>query len=68
MITKVTVKKETYEEIKVGDEVVLDYNPDKIVRVRKMVETKNGVYAVFSNRTWRPTTTYGYTWAKLGVH
>ena len=68
MIVKVTVKKETYEEIKPGDEVVLDYNPDKIVKVRKLVETSKGVRVVFSNRTWRPISTYGYTWTKLGVH
>ena len=68
MIAKVTVKKETYEEIKPGDEVVLDYNPDKIVTVSKMIETRSGIRAVFSNGTWRPVTTYGYTWAKLGVH
>lgn len=68
MITKVTVKRETYEELKPGDEVVLDYNPDKIVKIDRMVETATGVRAIFTNRTWRPTTTYGVTWAKLGVH
>ena len=68
MLFKYTVMKETYEELKPGDEVVLDFNPNYITKVVKVVESKKQIYAVFATGEWRPISTYGKTWSKLGVN
>lgn len=68
MFIKYTVMKETHEEIKPGDEVVLDYNPNYITKIVRVVETKKHTYAVFATGEWRPVSTYGKTWCKLGVN
>ena len=56
-------------EIKVGDEVYIgrkDINfVKRTVKVRRLVETKSCIYAVLSNHTWRPVTTYNNTWWKV---
>lgn len=36
----------------------------KALAVTRVVETKHGVYAVFQDGTWRPTSTYDRTWWK----
>ena len=54
--------------VNVGDRVVFGFtscprrNGYEVVR---LVETVNGVYAVFNNGTWRPMSTYGITWRKV---
>lgn len=37
----------------------------KTLKVRKIVETGNGIHVVFSDDTWRPLTTYNTTWWKV---
>ena len=68
MLFKRYVIKETMEEVKAGDEVILDYDTKHIVTVVRMVEGKKNNYAVFSNGQWRPVSSYGKTWCKLGVN
>ena len=54
--------------VNVGDRVVFDFTscPRRNgYTVRRLVETKHGVYAVFDNDTWRPMSTYGITWKKV---
>lgn len=68
MLFKRYVMKETMEEVKPGDEVILDYNTKRIVTVVRLVESDKNSYAVFSNGQWRPVSTYGKTWCKLGVN
>lgn len=59
-------------ELKPGDEVILNLDKIKgevstvrLYRVKRLVETKSGSYAVFNNRTWRPMSTYNITWKKV---
>ena len=58
-------------EIKPGDLVVLDdsewwgLNGHHHIYVKRVVENRNGVYAVFTNNTWRPMSTHGITWEKV---
>ena len=35
------------------------------VIIKKLVESVEGVYAVFSDHTWRPLSSYGYSWVKV---
>lgn len=50
-----------------GDKVELrsrgQYN--RSVIIKKLVETIEGVYVVFSDHTWRPLSSYGYSWVKV---
>jgi hypothetical protein len=56
-------------ELKPGDRVELDgFETDWFNRpfyVVRLVETRNTTYAIFSNKTWRPISSYGRTWRKL---
>lgn len=47
-----------YDEVKVlkGD------RKGETLTISKMIETKRGVKAVFTDGTWRPISTYGTTW------
>lgn len=56
--------------LKPGDRVELDgltsgflNRPFTITRV---VENRKQTYVVFNNSTWRPLSTYGKTWEKIG--
>lgn len=56
-------------EIKPGDMVVLDINWTGLQTYRHVVrvtESHFGTYAVFDNGTWRPMSTHGITWEKVG--
>lgn len=68
MVFKRFVMKETLETVVPGDEVILDYDPKYITKVVRMVEGEKQSYAVFATGEWRPVTTYGKTWCKLGVN
>lgn len=57
------VKTETIT-IKPGDEVRIDTRV-KPVTIVKVVENRDRLYAVLSNSTWRPFSTYGVTWLKV---
>ena len=57
------VKTETIT-IKPGDEVRIDTRV-KPVKVIKVIENRYRLYAVLSNCTWRPFSTYGVTWMKV---
>lgn len=65
---KVNVAREVQTEIQVSPGMAYNVGRKsmnyvrKVVTVRRMVETKYGVYAVFSDDTWRPLTTYNKTW------
>lgn len=52
-----------------GDKFYVGWKPKNYVRetlvVKKVVETKTGVHVVFDNDTWRPLTTYNWTWWKV---
>lgn len=64
---KVNVLKPTEIELKPGDKVELDFKygaPSKVY-VRRLVETHCHTYAVLSNSTYRPMSTYGFTWRKV---
>lgn len=64
---KVNVLKPTEIELKPGDKVELDfkYGYCAKVYVRRLVETHCQTYAVLSNSTYRPMSTYGITWRKV---
>lgn len=51
-------------ELKPGDTVTVlsGYRKGRKLEIKKMIETKYGVNAVFTNGTWRPLRTYGTTW------
>lgn len=57
------VKTETIN-IKPGDEVQTNTRV-KPVKVIKVIENRDRLYAVLSNGTWRPFSTYGVTWLKV---
>ena len=57
------IKTET-STIKPGDEVRIDTRV-KPVKIIKVIENRNRLYAVLSNGTWRPFSTYGVTWFKV---
>lgn len=57
------IKTETIN-IKPGDEVRIDTRV-KPVKIIKVIENRDRLYAVLSNRTWRPFSTYGITWRKV---
>ena len=60
---KMTLK--TKLELHPGDKIVtIPYN--RIYTVTRITENQNQLYVVFSNGVWRPLTTYGKTWKKLG--
>lgn len=63
---KVKVKVLTEIELKVDDEVIVDFGTryEDRVRITKLAETRYGQYAALSNSTWRPMSTYGVTWIK----
>ena len=69
---KVNVLVPSEIELNPGDEVILNLDKIKgevstvrLYRVKRLVETKCGSYAVFYNRTWRPMSTYNITWKKV---
>lgn len=64
------VKEVRYVEVELspGDKVEVDFmnkNWKTTTYVRRLVETKLHTYAVLSNGTWRPMSTYGLTWRKV---
>ena len=50
--------------IKPGDYILVKGRKNPL-KIRKIIETSNRAYAVLSNRTWRPFSTYGVTWKKV---
>lgn len=64
----VTISTRATIELKPGDVVVLDKMTTDIwgrpVRVERIVESRKTLYAIFSNKTWRPLSSYGRTWMK----
>lgn len=67
MKCNVLTRNEIY--IKPGDKVKLDIDCSPFGRpttVKRLVETRHGVYVVFTNSTWRPLSTHGITWEKVG--
>ena len=64
---KVNVLKPVEIELKPGNMVEIDFNYGcpAIVTVMRLVETRNKTYAVLSNCTYRPISTYGFTWRKV---
>jgi hypothetical protein len=67
---KVNVKEVKFVEVdlKPGDKVEVDWmykGCRKILCIKRIVETKYHTYAVLSNSTWRPISSYGYTWRKV---
>jgi hypothetical protein len=64
---KVNVLKPTEIELKPGDQVELDvkYGAPRKVYVIRLVESLHKTYAVLSNGTYRPMSTYGFTWRKV---
>lgn len=65
---KVTMYRPTEVTLNVGDKVEFDFtmSPRRNgYAVRRLVETRNGLYVVFNNNTWRPMSTYGKTWRKV---
>lgn len=64
---KVVVPIMTEIEISPGDCVVAKKENSNLVshcRVTRLVENMDGLYAVLSDNTWRPMSTYGLTWWK----
>lgn len=57
------IKTETIN-IKPGDEVLVDTSVKPLMIV-KVIENRDRLYAVLSNCTWRPFSTYGVTWMKV---
>ena len=57
------IKTETIT-IKPGDKVRIDTSV-KPVTILKVIENRDRLYAVLSNCTWRPFSTYGETWFKI---
>lgn len=56
-------------DLKPGDRVEIDYTYRKSRNgyyIRRIVETSKHTYVVFTNDTWRPITSYGKTWWKVG--
>lgn len=49
-------------ELKPGDRITTIRGRE--LTIDKMVETRYGTRVVFTNGTWRPTTTYNKTWSK----
>lgn len=68
MIIKRLVTKEVYEDVRPGDKIMLDNDPKCITTVRRVVENRKHTYVVLTNTQWRPVSTYGKTWCKLGVN
>lgn len=65
---KVNVLKPTEIELKPGDKVEIDFKSQywkRTLTVTRLVESKYQTYAVFSNGTYRPMSTYGFTWRKV---
>lgn len=56
-------------DIKPGDPVVVNIDwyarCQRAVRVKRVVENKNGTYVVFDDSTWRPLSTHCITWEKV---
>lgn len=56
-------------DLKPGDRVEFDHTYETRRNgyyIRRIVETSKHTYAVFNNCTWRPITSYGKTWWKVG--
>lgn len=71
MLCKVNVIVTKDIMLKPGDKVSLDGMSSDLFRrrnftIRRIVENRNQTYVVFSNSTWRPLSTYGKTWEKIG--
>ena len=65
---KVNVLAPTEIELKPGDKVEIDFYNNywcRTVTVRRLVETGCHTYAVLSNSTYRPMSTYNRTWRKV---
>ena len=64
---KVNVLKPTEIELKPGDKVEVDFNKPwvGVPYVVRLVESRYQTYAVLSNGTYRPMSTYGLTWRKV---
>jgi hypothetical protein len=64
---KVNVLKPTEIELKPRDKVEIDFNKPwvKVTYVVRLVESLHKTYAVLSNGTYRPMSTYGFTWRKV---
>jgi hypothetical protein len=61
------VERVIHEELnfKPGDVVYMEnYTSKRAIEVVRIVENAGQTYVVFSNRTWRPISTYGKTWCK----
>lgn len=70
MKVQVTITNYVDVDLKPGDKVFFLRNAKDEIRtnmgvISKMVETPSGVYAVFTNGTWRPVSTYNETWWKV---
>lgn len=57
-------------EIKPGDKVLFTKKRDALpfarsATVTRLTETNGHTFAVLSNCTWRPITSYGRTWKKV---
>lgn len=66
----ITMMKPVSIDIKPGDKVEIQFRYRckrqlRDVIVRRLVETDHGTYAVLSNHTWRPLSSYGRTWKKV---
>ena len=66
---KVVVTLPVEIELSPGDKVILFdewFQTKTESRIVRLTETEWGTYAVFSNDTWRPITSYGVSWRKVG--
>lgn len=65
----ITMMKPVTVDIKPGDEVRLlrgEYVRRGVVVTVRRITVRDGLtYAVFSNHTWRPMSSYGRTWEKV---
>lgn len=66
---KVVVTLPVEIELCPGDKVILmdEFCQNQVEEtIVRLTETEWGTYAVFTNDTWRPITSYGLTWRKVG--
>lgn len=66
----ISVMKPVSVDIKPGDDVLLTEKWDAVpfgrrATITRITETRGRIYAVLSNDTWRPITSYGRTWKKV---
>ena len=64
----ITMMKPVSVEINPGDTVELIYDGGgfpKFVTVRRLTVRNGLIYAVFSNDTWRPLSSFNRTWKKV---